>query len=134
LDSEYWRWPTDYVSLDGGRLLVRPDFLDALRQRGWNSVAEVMSDADVSVARTVESRDNCSLQLGGRLAFLKRHREPNAPCAAGLHEADAVEWCRLAGVPTMQVIAAGAERIGKDTRSCFLSEYHPGQQADQWWR
>src|SRR5690606_28711310 len=58
-----------------------------------------------------------------RTIFLKRHRrgagEDNPACA----EATAVEQCRHAGVPVMQIAAVGAGNLRRGTwQSFFMSE------------
>jgi hypothetical protein len=141
------RWPTDYASLDGGRLFVHPAFLDSLP---WRNLDAVMS-ADVNVVRKVGRRDNCRIVLGPRdphaeredyegsegtcTAYLKRHWHSRwsflQSRPPGIWEADAVGWCQAADAPTMKVIAAGGDR----QRSFFLSEeIAGGVPADDYWR
>jgi heptose I phosphotransferase len=131
------RWPTDFVALDRGRLMVRPDAVAAFLDRGWRTLDAVMA-AEVDVVRRVGERDNCRIELGGRPAFLKRHWEPNGSrfvVPPGRQEADAVGWCVDAGVPTMSLIAAGADGERNDRKSFFLSEAVPsGIPADDVWK
>jgi hypothetical protein len=129
------RWPTDYVALDRGRIMVHPDYVGSFFARGWRTLDAVM-EADVSVVRRVGERDNCRLAIGGRPAYLKRHWEAHASVRGtppGRREADAVGWCAAAGVPSMTVIAAGGEGRTTDRRSFFLSEEVAGLPADDFW-
>jgi heptose I phosphotransferase len=124
------RWPTGFASLDGGRLLVNPSWLDLLP---WRSLDDVMN-ADVNVVRRVGNRDNCRIDLAGKATYLKRHWHPRAGWLSqrppGLWEADAVGWCQDADVPTMEIVAAG----GDAKQSFFLSRAIDGIPADDWWK
>ena len=98
-------WPDDYQPLDGGRLLVRPDFAAAFARLGLGTAAAVMTTDRCEVVRRVGRRDNCRLLLrtGDSLAtqaYLKRHFSPAGVRGPGLREADSVGWCR-AGTQTM---------------------------------
>ena len=154
-----WRWPDDYVSLGGGHLRVRRDYVSIFRRRGWNDLAALLGDdSEIELVRTVTGsvaeRDNCRVRLplpSGEegVAYLKRHRvrarfgplvrwvTGRMPAAPGIDEADAVEGCREANVPTMSVIAAGSafDPARGETRSLFLSEaIADGKPADDAWR
>lgn len=141
LTQREWQWPGDYVSLDGGAMWVRPDCVTAFRRRGWTTLDAIMGSDQVHVMRTRSTRDNSVLTIetdGGQVqGYLKRqrvrtrsdwrrergtHRAADTP---GMAEAEAVRWCRAAGVPTMNIIAAGCRRNAQCQRqsdSFFLSE------------
>src|SRR5262245_35339636 len=73
-----YRWPDDYQPLDGGRLLVRPDFAATFAFLGLGTSAAVMATDRCVVIRRVGRRDNCRMVLPGpegksTQAFLKRH-------------------------------------------------------------
>jgi len=134
-------WPTDYVPLDDGAMLVRPDFVETFRQMGWSTLSAIMNSDRVEVVRDMGTRDNCIVRFdtpaGSVGGFLKRHRirslddwlrERRGQRAAdtpGLAEADASEWCRQADVATVNIIAAGQRFAADGSRnsdSFFLSE------------
>jgi heptose I phosphotransferase len=95
-------------------------------------------DAQVNVVRHVGERDNCKIDLGGRTVYLKRHWQRRASpfeCPPGRYEADAVGWCKAAGVPSMELIAAGGEGSIKNRKSFFMSEeISGGVPADDFWK
>lgn len=146
-----FRWPDDYISLDGGQLLVRPDCADAFIRRGWDSLEAVMSAQDVEVVRRLDARDNCRVSLettsGPTNGFLKRHKvrtlrrwylehgRYRAGCSPGMAEANAVGWCQQAGVPTMSILAAGERFLNtRQSDSFFLSEELSGcTAANEYW-
>lgn len=148
-----FRWPDDYVRLDNGRLLVRPDCVDGFRALGWTTLTDVMNASNVETVRQLSSRDNCRVRIpcGDRTVdgYLKRHRVRRlrrwflerrmgrAGKTPGMSEANAVGWCAAAGVPTVSVIAAG-EQPGCKRRhhsdSLFMSESLIGHvPANEFW-
>ena len=129
------QYPDDYLLWDQGRLRVHPRYADHLLALGWSSVDAIMeAGAQLRLVRRRDHRECWSGRLGisdggwGPQAmeaevFLKKHREPLgiAGTPSGLHEADAVGWCQRAGVPTMEVLAAGSLRRADRIDSFFLS-------------
>jgi hypothetical protein len=103
------------------------------------------------VVRRIADRENCRLTLanpetGFIRAYLKRHRTPQPKrflnngaegfIAPGLAEADAVGRCQRAGVPTMDVIAAGQtlDEAAGWVDSFFMSEeISNAKPADELW-
>ncbi|MFK7820028.1 MAG: lipopolysaccharide kinase InaA family protein [Planctomycetaceae bacterium] len=135
-----YRWPQDYVPLDGGRVLVRPDCVAGFRELGWTSINDVMKASNVQIVRKLRARDNCTVEVrtdnGIARGYLKRHRvrsvrrwflesgRRRASSSPGMAEAGAVGWCQEAGVPTVSIIAAG-ETSGTrswQSDSFFISE------------
>lgn len=137
-----YRWPDDYLPLDGGRLLARPDFAATLARLGLDTAASVMAADRCEVIRRVGRRDNCRLVLpdaDGSVtrAYLKRHFAPNGRRGPGLREADAVGWCQAAQTPTMSVVGAGQNERGPTNTigSFFISEeIAGGVPADDLWK
>ncbi|HVJ80961.1 MAG TPA: lipopolysaccharide kinase InaA family protein [Planctomycetia bacterium] len=147
-----WRWPDDYVSRGDGALRIRSDYVEAFDRMGWTTLEELCDDPRLDVRRRVDLRANARIEIpygmDATLAYLKTHDEPWQEDAAivpgaaegvppGIAEADAVERCRAAGIPTMGVIAAGAkvDRELRLRRSFFLSAAIPGGvPADDFWK
>lgn len=130
------RWPDGYVALDRGRVLVHPDYLQSFFAKRWRTLDAIMN-AEVDVVRRVGERDNCRIEIGGRVGYLKRHWQSKLSRflhAPGRTEADGVRLCDEADVPTMKVIAAGAERTPGLQRSFFVSEDIGGVPADDYWK
>lgn len=140
-EEQPWRWPDDYVSFDGGAMWVRPDCAADFKWRGWTTLDDVMNSDEVRVVRSREARDNCILKIdtdhGPVRGYLKRHRvrsrddwrrergSRRAADTPGMAEAEAVCWCRDAGVSTMSIIAAGQRKnplCPRQSDSFFLSE------------
>ncbi len=138
---QQWHWPNDYVAFDNGLLRVRPDCVGAFEQLKWTTLDAIMDSDQVEVIRSLEARDNCVLQIttdhGPVRAFLKRHRVRSlndwrrergvrrAGDTPGMAEAEAVSWCRQAGVATMNIIAAGQHMYKQrswQSNSFFISE------------
>lgn len=147
-----YRWPDDYVALDGGRLLVRPDCVSGFRELGWTTLTGLMQATNVEVVRKLRARDNCKVSIptdsGSVEGFLKRHRvrslrrwflesgRRRAARSPGLAEAGAVAWCQAAGVPTVNMVAAGGEKRGRrwQSDSLFMSEALVGcRPANEHW-
>jgi hypothetical protein len=137
------RYPDDYLMWDEGRLRVHPGYADRLCSLGWSSVESVMeAGGQLRLLRRRDHRECWAGSLGSAASgsttpeievFLKKHREPIGVggTPSGLHEADAVGWCQRAGVPTMEVLAAGSLRRAERVDSFFLSLKVPeGVEAD----
>ncbi len=148
-----------YVALDSGHLVVWHRYVPVFEKLGWTTFDQVFNAPRFQVIRRVTSdataeRDNCELRLpdphcdGTVLAYAKRHqgrhlwawlgsRLRGRPwLAPGTGEALRVAACRRAGVPTMNVIAAG-QKTGRrpwEARSLFISEAIEGaREADEFW-
>lgn len=151
-----WRWPDDYVPLDGGRMRVRSDLVPTFESWGWTTLRAVMETERCQVMRRVGERENCRLDLplpgqpgpSSLRAHLKRHwsRGPAGWLAArlsgrrwvppGLAEAEAAAACQRAGVATMTILAAGTQpgRWAWQADSFLLTEELPGRPADDFWQ
>ena len=122
-------------------MFVRPDCASALRQLGWTTVDSVMNSQNVTIVRHWEQRENCRVELplasdSIMRGFLKRHwidestlgnqalKCLSITAEPGMNEANAVGWCQQAGVPTVEVIAAGQQRPDAAGRieSFFMSQ------------
>lgn len=130
-------WPDDYVSLDEGRLRVRPDWLDRFRSKGWESASAILEGDSVRWFRELKDRDNGTVDWADdagaiRRLYVKRHRSmgrvSNAERLPGWHEAVGSNWCQQAGLSVAPVVAAGYEPMAVATngrpirRSFFMTE------------
>ena len=128
-----------FVALSGGRLLVRKDYVERFRDRGWNSASDVIDANDLAIFRRLADRENgiVSWDEPPREAcrsFIKRHVHPVAASTrpwstrqanlAGWKEGLASELCRQAGVGVAPVVAVGVEESSSraSARSFFMSE------------
>jgi glycosyltransferase involved in cell wall biosynthesis len=98
--------------VNDGSLFVRRDAIDALQAHGWTSAAAVMTAGNLEVLRKTNGRDNCQVVLAdGTRAYLKRHWTRPWPLLArrapGVAEARTAAMMKHAGVPTMNILAAG---------------------------
>lgn len=129
--------PDGFRSFEDGRLLIREDYVDRFRERGWSTARQVIDADDVDIFRRLSDRENGivrwrDLQGNERRSFIKRHMNPKdakrrwykgSLRPAGSQEGWASEECRRAGIGVAPVIAVGAEESGKfSTRSFFMSE------------
>lgn len=134
---------------------IRRDYQPAFDRLRWGTFDQVMTAAQPVLTRRVAHRANLVADVpspageGSTRIYIKRHygercrRSPfgHSPLVAGVtsgvHEADAVGACQRAGVPTMDVVAAG-QRTGPGGRladSFFISEQLAGARpADDYWR
>jgi len=123
-------WPDDFVALDGGRLCVSPDWVNAFQAAGWTSLDQVLNSSLLQQMTRFAARDNCYADLPetSLRLFVKRHRVPPQTAAgrsAAEIETAAVERCHQAGVPTMKIAAVGVPQGGDADRtgynSCLIS-------------
>lgn len=129
--------PSGFRSFANGRLLIREDYVERFRERGWLNASHVIDADDVNVFRRLSDRENGIVLWGDEhgsqcRSFIKRHTNPKKSKRrwnrsilppAGLHEGWASEECRKAGVGVAPVIAVGEEEMGKAcSRSFFMSE------------
>jgi hypothetical protein len=143
--------------MDEDRMRVRRDYVEVFEQLEWTTVDSIMTTDRVAHVRQKPKHDREIVQLNlptevpplGALpkpsipaetatptAWLKRHR-----CAAtedstseGIGEADRVGWLQKAGVPTLNVIAAGAQITGGVEESFFMSEHLHAEPAHEYWQ
>lgn len=136
MDAPQFRWPDEYEPLDDGGFFVRPDCVTAFRALGWNTLDDVMGATNLEVVRRLDARDNCRVKLPTEstpvLGYVKRHRvrslrrrylengRHRAAESPGLAEANAAGWCHAAGVPALNVIAAGQRLLGKGRSDSFF--------------
>ncbi len=125
------RWPDDFVELDHGALFVRRDVVPCFTYRRWTRAASVLDSSDFEIIRRRNDRENSSIELpvgtGGlpRRVFVKRYTERKHGDCPGLLEARAVGSCQSAGIPCMDVVAAGRRASGTPHGgfdSFFMSE------------
>jgi Lipopolysaccharide kinase (Kdo/WaaP) family len=119
----HFMWPESYVRCGDhshttdalppcDELLVRPDVMSAFTRRGWTTTAAILMDSGLQVLRQVNGRDNCRTTWVDpttgrtRTAYVKRHAHALHP-SAGWDEATAAGLCLSAGVPCVDVLAAG---------------------------
>jgi len=128
--------PSGFASFAGGKLLIRQDYVDRFRERGWLMPSHVIDADDVDIFRRLSDRENgIVLWKDGdgneRRSFIKRHTAPKPvhrgwnihSLTAGAKEGWASEECRRAGVGVAPVIAVGTEDgIASKARSFFMSE------------
>lgn len=111
-----FRWPIDYVRLDGGALWIRPDLADRFARIGWNSLANILTSDRVRYVRLrsyfngwdtgtalVPNADAAS----GTYLHIKRFRPGWRGCGRGLAEANIVGLFESHGIDCMRVAAVG---------------------------
>lgn len=129
--------PAGFRSFADGRLLIREDYVERFRERGWLTAGQVIDAEDIDVFRRLTDRENGIVvwddeRGSNSRAFIKRHTSPKNSKRtwsgttlrpAGSHEGWASEECRRAGVGVAPVIAVGEEeKGGPSSRSFFMSE------------
>ena len=126
-------WAVGYTSFDSGRMWVRPDLVREFQSRGWTTTAAVLNAQEVEVNRDCGVRDNCVVTFPSddgetsRRVYLKRHHRNHGHDFA-LAEAEAVEVCRQAGIPCMEIAAAGVSSDSKDGEwYSFFMSFEVGQ-------
>lgn len=120
------RWPEDYAAIDGGRLRVHPAYVEGFRRAGWRDLAGIMHDDQLDGLVHRQGREMGTAHVRSAdesqpvRVHVKRHpgKRPTycrlGRCeqpqwrSHGVLQADAAAACRRAGVPTMQVVAAGS--------------------------
>lgn len=108
-------WPQEYVSLDSGRLLVHPAYVDYRHLRGWDTAVDLLrasGEADVVRRRcTPQGWDNAVWRRPDfphvPVMFVKRHRGALSPLSPAKREARAIGWCQELQIPCMDMMAVG---------------------------
>ena len=138
-----FRWPTDYVRLDGGALWIRPDLADRFARIGWSSLAGILTSDRVRYVRLrsyfngwdtgtalIPDADDTT----GAYVHVKRFRPGWQGCGRGLAEANIVGLFESHGIDCMRIAAVGQTTWSRRIAgycSLFISE-QVGTGASAW--